>query len=383
MRVMSDLVAVSSAPPGQRARLQRYARLILSVVLVGLGLWTLHSFLPALVWAVIIAVAIYPLYGRAARRWPPGKHNVALPLLFTTVVALVFLLPFIVLGVQAAHDAREIMSFATKAMESGIPEPGWVANLPFGSAQISGWWKDNLANASDVSGSVHHFMHGTGLLKTQQLGAAFTHRIVIFCFTILTLFFLLRNGEEVSRDMLRASLRMFGPQGEALARQIVSSIHGTVDGLVLVGLGEGVLLGIAYAVAGVPHATLLGALSAVAAMIPFMVVALVLVIGAVLLAQGSVISAIVIVAFGMIVVFVADHFVRPVLIGGATKLPFLWVLLGILGGVETWGLFGLFVGPAIMAALILLWRQFVRPESEVVVELPRPASRAPVPMAGE
>jgi len=63
-------------------------------------------------------------------------------------------------------------------------------------------------------------------------------------------------------------------------------------------------------------------------------------------------------AFGMVVIFIADHAIRPVLIGGSTKLPFLWVLLGILGGVETFGLLGLFLGPAIMAALILLWRDW-------------------------
>jgi predicted PurR-regulated permease PerM len=63
-------------------------------------------------------------------------------------------------------------------------------------------------------------------------------------------------------------------------------------------------------------------------------------------------------ATGMIVTFTADHFVRLVLIGGATELPFLWVLLGILAGVEVWGLIGLFIGPAIMAALILLWREW-------------------------
>jgi len=65
-------------------------------------------------------------------------------------------------------------------------------------------------------------------------------------------------------------------------------------------------------------------------------------------------------ALGGAMAFAVDHFVRPVLIGGATKLPFLWVLLGILGGLEVWGLLGLFLGPAIMAALILLWRDFVR-----------------------
>jgi predicted PurR-regulated permease PerM len=59
-----------------------------------------------------------------------------------------------------------------------------------------------------------------------------------------------------------------------------------------------------------------------------------------------------------VITFLADHFVRPVLIGSATKLPFIWVLFGILGGVTTWGLLGLFLGPAIMAALILLWREW-------------------------
>ena len=58
------------------------------------------------------------------------------------------------------------------------------------------------------------------------------------------------------------------------------------------------------------------------------------------------------------VVFVADHFVRPVLIGGAIRLPFLWVLMGILGGLEAFGILGLFLGPAIMAALISLWREW-------------------------
>jgi predicted PurR-regulated permease PerM len=57
------------------------------------------------------------------------------------------------------------------------------------------------------------------------------------------------------------------------------------------------------------------------------------------------------------VVFVADHFVRPILIGNSTRLPFLWVLLGIFGGLESFGLIGLFLGPAIMSVLIAFWRE--------------------------
>jgi predicted PurR-regulated permease PerM len=119
-----------------------------------------------------------------------------------------------------------------------------------------------------------------------------------------------------------------------------------------------VLLGIVYAIAGVPQATVLGLLTAVAAMVPFAGSVMFSIAALLLLAQGSIVWAIVVFAVGVVVMFVADHFIRPALIGGATRLPFLWVLLGILGGVEAWGLIGLFIGPAIMAALILLWREW-------------------------
>jgi len=99
-------------------------------------------------------------------------------------------------------------------------------------------------------------------------------------------------------------------------------------------------------------------------MVPFVVTFVFAGVGILLVVQGSVGAAIAIVAIGTVLVLVADHFIRPALIGGATRLPFLWVLFGILGGVETWGIVGLFVGPALMAALILLWREFTEAPSE-------------------
>ena len=75
--------------------------------------------------------------------------------------------------------------------------------------------------------------------------------------------------------------------------------------------------------------------------------------------KSAVTGAVIVLAIGFAVVGVADHFIRPALIGGATRLPFLWVLIGILGGVETLGLLGLFVGPATMAVLVMLWREAV------------------------
>ena len=80
---------------------------------------------------------------------------------------------------------------------------------------------------------------------------------------------------------------------------------------------------------------------------------------ALLVAGGQAGAGIGIFVLGSVIIFVADHFIRPALIGGSTRLPFLWVLLGILGGIEGWGLIGLVLGPAVMAALMLLWREWI------------------------
>ncbi len=249
---------------------------------------------------------------------------------------------------------------------------------------MSQWWRENLSEPTALHDFTHKMTNGLVQTRSRTFAIALAHRIVTFFFTIITLFFILHSARRLTDDMLSASQKLFGPHGERIARQMVSSVHGTVDGLVLVGLGEGVLLGIAFAVAGVPHPTLLGALAGVAAMIPFVVVILLIVVGATLFSQGVVGTAVAVLVFGFVVNFVADHFIRPGLIGGATKLPFLWVLMGVLGGVEIWGLIGLFVGPALMSALILLWRELVRPEPLLDVKPVRSGpTMSPVPIAGE
>jgi predicted PurR-regulated permease PerM len=343
---------------------QSLARLALILALAGLGIWVLHHFIPALVWAVILAIALGPLYARAERRWPPGRHNILLPLLFTAAVALVFLIPLVVLGVQAAREAHDVVAWARSFEKSGIPVPDFLGHLPFGAAQAQAWWAENLSHPAAGSELLHRFDNSSVIGVTRSLGAQIVRRVVLFGFTLVALFFLFRDGRAVAAQALTASAKLFGPRGERVARQMVASVHGTVDGLVLVGLGEGVLLGIVYYFAGVPHPVLLGALTAVAAMIPFGAPLVFGIAAAILLANGAVVPAVVVVVAGFVVTFVADHFVRPALIGGTTRLPFLWVLLGILGGVETFGLLGLFLGPAVMAALILLWRDFTqgRPE---------------------
>jgi predicted PurR-regulated permease PerM len=139
--------------------------------------------------------------------------------------------------------------------------------------------------------------------------------------------------------------------------KVPTAIRATVNGLVLVGLAEGLLLGIAYEFANLPSAVLWAAATGVMAIIPFGAPLAFGAVAAVLLYAGNVTGAVAILAWGAVVLFVADHFVRPSIIGSATKLPFIAVLLGILGGVETLGLIGLFVGPVVMTLFVTLWHE--------------------------
>lgn len=347
-------------PPGSDKRAQHAAMGALAAGLLLLGAYTLWNFLSALAWAGIFAIALWPLHRRAAERFGTGRRNLALAAAFTLAVALLFIVPLVLVGVELAHESHAATEWLRDARDHGVPEPDALHRLPFGEAAVSNWWRQNLTDPGAAKELLQRVTQGRVADVSREVGASLARRVTLFAFTLMTLFFLFRDGDALTRQMRRGAARAFGPGGERIGMQIVASVHGTVDGLVLVGLGEGVLLGVVYAIAGVPHPTVFGALTAVAAMVPFAAPVVFAVAALLLAAQGSLAWGVGVFCCGMAVTFTADHFVRPVLIGGATRLPFLWVLLGILGGVETWGLIGLFLGPAIMAALMLLWREWTR-----------------------
>jgi predicted PurR-regulated permease PerM len=338
---------------------QRRARLILAFALFALGVWVIHSFLPALLWAAILAMAFSPLYERACRRWPRLRKGIILPAIFTLAIGLVVVIP-VGLGLfRAIAEIRDLTNWFYSARDSGIPVPQWLYSLPFERDSAVNWWQQHLATPEATKAELARFDRHQLLSHTQMVGKIVLHSSVIFAFTLIALFFILRDSEMIVAQLRIASQRLFGPSGERIGKQVAQSVRGTIDGLVLVGFGEGAVMAVAYVALGVPHPILLGIATAIAAMIPFGAAVTFEIAAFALLTQGAITGVILVNVIGFAVVGVADHFIRPVLIGGATRLPFLWVLLGILGGVETLGLLGLFVGPATMAVLVMLWREFV------------------------
>ncbi len=339
---------------------QGRAGLVAAALLLAAGLWTLHEFLPALVWAVVIAIGVWPLFDRAGRRWPQHRRTL-LPALVVLAILVVFVIPLTLVAVPVAEDAHGAAAFIARARQAGVPAPPILGRLPYG-AKLTALWGSNLGRPGYLDEFSSRLAQGQLVDFGRHLAREAAHRAVLLGFTLLTLFMLLREADAVVGQLQVASRRAFGPAGEGVGRQMIRSVHGTVNGLVFVGLAEGALMTVVYFAVGAPHAALFGLFTALLAMVPFGAAVAFAVAAVVLLAVGKVVGAVVAAGIGLVVTFVADHFFRPVLIGGATRLPFLWVLLGILGGVTAFGLLGLFVGPALLAALILLWREWVGSE---------------------
>ena len=76
-------------------------------------------------------------------------------------------------------------------------------------------------------------------------------------------------------------------------------------------------------------------------------------------------------AWGVCIVSTADNVIRPLVISGATQIPFLLIMFGVLGGIASFGLIGLFIGPVILAVLLAIWREWLHEKSIEPVMMPK------------
>jgi predicted PurR-regulated permease PerM len=346
-----------------RSSLQLIGRIVLVTVLVGLAIGLLWRFLPALTWAAVLAIATWPI-----REWLVGKgmRGSSAAISLSVLVGVLIVGPLVVLAVQMAREAVVVVHGVRELRESGLGTPEWVPQLPFIGGYVASWWADHLADP-DAAKELLGRAESMGLIHwSRSFGSELISRLVILIFTLLTLFFAYRDGPRIIEQTRIVADRLFGPSGEHLGKEAVVAVRATVNGLVLVGLAEGAVLGLAYLIAGVSHPILFGFATALLATVPFGAPVVYVVACLTLIAQSRLVAAVLLFLFASAVVFIADHFVRPALIGMTTRLPFLWVLLGIFGGLESFGLVGLFLGPAIMAAMLAIWREGAEP-----AEMPR------------
>ena len=319
-------------------------------------LFLLHRLLVPIVWACLIAIASWPLHDRLRRRL--GRRAEPLSAVLLTGAVVVFLLlPLGYLFYRGLSEVPALVQLWTSSREAGLPPPPWLAALPGFGAWAAQQWQDTVGEPGALGGYAHALLGGLDFAAGRTLFAVVGHHAMAVFFCVVVLFFLYLGGDALAAQVDAVLARHLGPAGLRTRTLAVLAVRGAVNGLVLVGLAVALLMSVAYALAGVPHSPALGLATGLLGMVPFGAMLVLAGVVLFLLASGAMATALWLGVFGAVAIFVADHFVRPVFMSGAAKLPLVLVLLGIVGGLETFGVLGLFLGPTLLAVTVAVWRE--------------------------
>jgi predicted PurR-regulated permease PerM len=334
---------------------------LLTTAVVTFAVLILHRFIPSLLWAGIITITTYPLYQRWRVFFGPYRNLSAL--LFTGMLTVLILAPVSWMISILVRELQVLVNYLLWTNQYGSEAPYVLQQIPGFGKEATAYWDTYLGHPGAIKLALSN-LHVTLAPWSQlirQVSINVMHRGVQMGFTLLILFFFYRDGDALTESIHCIGENYLGKRWSRYAHRLPLALRGTVNGTIFVGIGVGMVMAICYELVGVPGPTLLGFLTACAAMIPFVVPVVFLLIAAFLWCNGGLAGAIIVLVWGTVVMFVADHFIKPALIGGAIQLPFLAVLFGILGGVETLGLLGLFVGPIAMVLFVTLWNEAQEP----------------------
>ena len=335
------------------------ARWLLFLVLAA-GVYFFRGFLVPVLAALIIGFASWPLYARLVRACH-GSTTAAATFAILAIIALL-VIPIAVALAYAIDEVQIWAEWLVHANRNGAPTPGWVQALPFVGDWLHEQWQAYLAHPNAL-GELVQILSGEniGNIYTIVLAASGRtfHLVLSILFALITLFFVYRDGSALSAQLDRIGDRVLPARWHAFSRVVPATISSTVVGMGLIAIGEGIVLGLAYWIAGVPSPVALGVITGIMALVPGGAPTAFTLVSLYLVGSGHAVAGIALLTWGTVELFIVDKTLRPHLVGGPIKLPFLPTFFGLIGGVSTMGLVGLFIGPVLMALLVAIWRQWL------------------------
>jgi predicted PurR-regulated permease PerM len=334
-------------------------RLITATLLGGLvllGFRVMEPFIVPVVWAAILTFVTWSTYLRVLRAC--GGRRVLASLLMTIAVSLAVIAPIAWLALVLRIELVRVWHDAQALVASGVQLPPALLRLPYLGDQL----RELAARAAQDP-------HALGLELRRVTDHSFDHiarlvgsigrEAVKMAFTAVSLFFVYRDGERLAAQLAQALEHVLGRRVHNYLRAIEQTVKAVVYGLVLTALVQGLLVGVGYWIAGAGAPVFLAALTTVCGLIPFAAPTVWIGVCVWLFVKGSTAAAVGLAIWGAIVLGWTDHIVRPFLISREAAIPFILVLFGVLGGLASFGLVGLFIGPVILAVLLAVWREWL------------------------
>lgn len=315
--------------------------------LIAASFWVMRPFLPAIIWAVTLVIATWPLMLRV-QHYAGNRRGVAvsvmtLALLLVLIVPLWLAISTIVVNAdQIADLVRTVLSFRVP------PPPDWLAEVPLvGERAAAEWGLLTSAGVQDLApklipyaGSLTQWL----ISAAGGLGGIFVH----FLLTVAIAAVMYAGGERAAAAALRFGHRLGDERGEMAVRLAGQAIRGVALGVVVTAVAQSVLGGIGLAIVGVPFAAVLTALMFMLCLAQVGPAPVLIPAVGWMYYSGETLWATVLLAF-TIVDMTMDSILRPILIRRGADLPMLLILAGVIGGLIAFGLLGIFVGPTVLA----------------------------------
>jgi predicted PurR-regulated permease PerM len=359
-------------------------RAILALFLGGLLLLSyqvLNYFFVPVAWAGILAFVTWPVYERL-ERLAPGMPNLT-ALAMTITLAAAFVAPMVWL--IAVMRTELVAAYALVRGElslSTLHLPQFVLQIPWLGDQLHALLERLSSDRDAMRAEILQWLD-PWIGKIGVLAGGVGHFIANMGFALLTVFFFYRDGARLAEQARQILRRFLGYRSHGYVKAVGDTTKAVVYGIVLTALVQAILAGLGYWAVGLEAPVLLGALTGLVALIPFGTPFVWGSAGVWLLLTGETMAGVGLLLWGALVVSSVDNLIRPLVISSATRIPFLLVMFGVLGGLVADGPVGLFLGPVVLAVLLGVWHEWleaVRPlQSEAAPSSETAAAPPPLP----
>lgn len=339
-------------------------RVTLSVIFMGAliagAFWILRPFLGAFIWATMIVVATWPLLCRVQRALG-GRRGPAVAVMALALLGILLVPLGIALDAILTH-ADQIPGAASRLLDAKIPAaPSWLASIPVvGEEAVDAWGRFAGDGSTQVAELVSPYVRVAVSWFVQRAGSL-AMVLVDFVLIVVLSVVLYASGEAWAAWVCRFGARLADEQGERMVVLAGQAIRGVALGVVVTAIVQSLLGGLGLAVAGVPFASILTAIMfmlCVAQIGPLIV----LVAGTAWVWTHAGSGWGILMAAWSVAVGLMDNFLRPVLIRQGADLPLLLIVAGVIGGLVSLGIVGIFVGPVLLAVAWTLLDDWVRVE---------------------
>jgi predicted PurR-regulated permease PerM len=332
--------------------------LVFLLLLWELGL-ILRPFLSPILWAVILATTTYPIYVRLLAR--TGHHENIAAGIMTGGVLITAVVPAVYGMILAGQQGVEAYEQASEWLKGGhLKDLGAL----LGRVPVIGELSQELMGQAIVAGRGQvesSLLEGGNAVRTFLLsqGIDFAKNALLlatdFLIMLFTLFFVFRDGPHTWDTIVRA-IPLEEEHKAKILERLNTTMKAVVRGTLLTAVAQGATAGVAYYLLGVPFSVFLGALSGLLSMLPVGGTAIVWVPVAVyLLLSGAVAKGVILIGVGAGLVGLMDNLLQPLLVGGKARLPVLPLFLASLGALAYFGFLGLFLGPALLAVVLVMF----------------------------